>query len=425
VLLLAAVLSGLASAPRVHEPPVFGEAEAAHLLNRAGLAATREEIEAGARDGLDGTIERLMHPRPSGGAGDSAPLRADDPGRPTLRGGLIAPEALVARLDVRREAYLAPFTDHVLPIGRFGEQWVAEMLAGTDPLRDHLTLFWHGHFTSSFREVGDPFKMADQVRFLRANALGPFGTLVRGIARDPAMLQYLNNKKNVQDHPNENWARELMELFTLGDGHYTEDDVKEVSRAFTGWSDEERRFVMRRLDHDEGEKTVLGVTGNLDGDQVIDVILAQPACGRFLARKLIAYFEGAEPDAKRVEAYAELLRASGYDVRGFVEHLFRDPEFYREEIRGRRVVGPVEYFVGAGSARPRRSSSRSAISAASASSTRPASRAGTRAFRGSRPARSCSAATAPGSCSASCRSTPWSSTTSSGRPRRRCGLASR
>jgi hypothetical protein len=221
------------------------------------------------------------------------------------------------------------------------------MVQSEEPLRERMTIFWHGHFVSSVKDVGNAHDMIRQVQFLRDNALGPFETLVRGIGRDPAMLRYLNNDTNIKDHPNENWARELMELFSLGDGNYTETDIKQAARAFTGWSRDGDGFEYKRTDHDFGEKHVLSVDGNLDGDHVVSIILQQPACGRFIARKLITHFEGTPPTEARVEDYAEFLRQNRYDIGKMMRRLLKDPEFYRDEVVSTRVVPPVEYLVSA------------------------------------------------------------------------------
>ncbi|MGH8311468.1 MAG: DUF1800 domain-containing protein, partial [Steroidobacteraceae bacterium] len=224
------------------------------------------------------------------------------------------------------------------------------MIESDDPLRDRMTVFWHGHFCSSVKEVASSQDMINQIQFLRGHALGRFEALVRGIGRDPAMLRYLNNDNNVKDHPNENWARELMELFSLGDGNYTETDIKQAARAFTGWSRDltgSGSFEYKRTDHDFGGKRVLSVDGNLDGDHVIDIVLEQPACGRFLARKILAYLEGVPPTQERVDDYADFLRKNSYDFGKMLRRLFRDPQFYRDEVVGSRVTAPVEYLVGA------------------------------------------------------------------------------
>jgi len=313
--------------------------DASLLMTRAGFGATPAELREALTAGRDATIERLLRTR------DDEP-KAEMLAPRSLHAGLVSPDALHARLEARRADYVDLQSDLFAPLNKHGVWWIERMLAGDAPVRDRMTLFWHGHLVSSFKEVGNCYEMIDQMRFLREHALGEFDPLIRGIARDPAMLQYLSNAKNVKAHPNENWARELMELFTLGDGNYTEDDIKQAARAFTGWSKNPRGFVYNRLDHDFGQKTVLGVTGDLDGDGVIDVVLAQPACARFLAGKLIAHFEGEAPDEARLTEYADALRGDRYRIDHFLRRLFRDPRFYRAEIAGARVEPPIEYLVG-------------------------------------------------------------------------------
>ena len=320
--------------------PPFDARAAEHLWNRAGFGATPEQVEASVEAGLDATIERLF-----AASDDRAAARSL--GEPDPPGALIDPARVHERVEARREGFVDLMSDRVSPLGVLGARWTRSMLAGGAPVRDRMTLFWHGHLVSSFLEVGDPHAMVRQVAFLRANALGDLATLLRGIARDPAMLQYLSNAKNRKGHPNENWARELMELFALGDGQYTEDDVKEVARAYTGWTKDEAGFRFDRVEHDFGAKSVLGRTGMLDGDDVVEVLLEQPACARFLAAKLLHWFEGVEPSGPRAEAYAALLRASGYRFEPLLRALFEDPDFYRAEVVGTRVASPLSFVVGA------------------------------------------------------------------------------
>lgn len=327
----------------------WNAATAEHLLNRAAFGATSAEIEAAVAAGLEATVDDLI--RRASGPGEGLESRA---GR--LRGEFIPPPEMMAGPDFDEEPpTLAMIPDFfpdkgvyhkVADVRGYGSAWIDSMLAGDDPLRDRMTIFWHGHFVSSYREVQDSRDMLVQMAFLRANALGNLETLVRGIARDPAMLEYLNNDINVKASPNENWARELMELFTLGVGNYTEADIKEAARAFSGWTVRDHEFYFARDQHDYGPKTVLGVTGNLDGDLVIDILLAREACAEFLAGKLLTYFEGAMPSAERQTRYATSLRDSGYDFAAMLRELFLDPEFYRAEILGNRVAAPIEYFVG-------------------------------------------------------------------------------
>jgi hypothetical protein len=336
--LLVLLVSVVSPAGDAGDSAAWNARDAEHLLNRAAFGATPDEVRAAVAAGRDATVDALFPV-------DAGALERPS-GAPDLPGSLTRPESLHARAVLRREGYVELQSDHILPLGRGGAQWAERMLDGRDPLRERMTLFWHGHLVSSYKEVGDSYEMLAQIELLRRLAFGPFGELLRGVARDPAMLQYLGNAKNVADHPNENWARELMELFALGDGHYSEDDVKEVARAFTGWSDERSRFAFHRVDHDFGRKTVLGLTGMLDGDDVIERILAEPAAGRFLAAKLIAFFEGLAPDEERVEIYAACLREHGFEIEPFLRRLFADPAFYRDAVVGTRIASPVEYVVG-------------------------------------------------------------------------------
>jgi uncharacterized protein (DUF1800 family) len=313
--------------------------DARALLARAGFAPTADEVKRAADAGREKTIEHLFDEHAPRASHETLGLR-------TLHGDLPDPGLLCERLDSRREGFLQLQSDHIVPLSRYGVRWVESMLDADAPVRDRMAIFWHGHLVSSFKEVGNPYEMVAQIKLLRDRALGRFDDLVRAIARDPAMLQYLSNAKNVKAHPNENWARELMELFTLGDGNYSETDIKQAARAFTGWSKDPTGFVYRRLDHDFGQKTVLGVTGNFDGDNVIDVVFAQPVCARFVAGKILAHFEGADPDDARLGEYADFFRANGYDVEKLLRRLFADPRFYRAEVAGARIESPTEYLIG-------------------------------------------------------------------------------
>lgn len=354
-LMLASALAGLHSpelalsntsvsasleAPAVRPESMRWDARAAeHLLNRAGFGGTSEEVARFVEMGMARAIASLF----------PDPKSVPEPrilAQRSLHRGLESPTERHEGLTERREGFSRLQPDLIAPLNKYGDWWIERMIVSDDRLRDQMTIFWHGHWVSSVKEVGSSADMIRQLQFLRDNALGRFEVLARGMGRDPAMLRYLNNDTNVKDHPNENWARELMELFSLGDGNYTETDIKEAARAFTGWSRDDGEYAFKRVDHDYGQKSVLGTSGNLGGDHVVDVILEQPACARFLARKLIAYFEGVTPDEARVEEYAEALRATSYDVGMMLQKLFADPRFYRDEVVGTRVAGPVQYLVG-------------------------------------------------------------------------------
>ena len=349
--LVALSINSAAAAPSGPGPDVpWNATTAEHLLNRAGFGASPREIRQAVEAGPEATIARLLD-------GARGPASLLDEG-PELRGGVPLPPPLTADPGAPTEWDEAPLLldeqfyfdkgelHELVKIRDYSGRWIRSMVEGTAPLRDRLAVFWHGHFVSSNLEVGSGDNMVAQIDFLRSNALADFGSLVRGIARDPAMLEYLNNDLNVKKSPNENWARELMELFTLGEGNYTEADIKETARAFTGWTKRDGKFVFSADKHDFGQKTVLGVTGNLDGDDVIEILLEQPVCAEFIAGKLVGYLEGTPPSSERTQRYAGLLRDSGYRFDTMLEALFRDPAFYREEVLGNRIAAPVEYFVG-------------------------------------------------------------------------------
>lgn len=226
--------------------------------------------------------------------------------------------------------------------------WVNEMIATPSPLTERMTLFWHGHFTSAQDKVPYPQTMAAQHALLRREALGNFGTLLHAVAKDPAMLQYLDGASNRKGRPNENFAREVMELFTLGEGHYTQRDVTEAARAMTGWSvdPDTLRFTVRPEWHDAGDKTILGETGAFDGDEFLDILLKRPDTARFIAGKLWREFVSDTPDADVLDGVAERFRASGYDIRAALAALWSTDAFWDPRNRGVLVKSPVEFVVG-------------------------------------------------------------------------------
>ena len=226
--------------------------------------------------------------------------------------------------------------------------WLTEMLVTPSPLTEKMTLFWHNHFVSSQQKVRSPQLMYRQNALLRRHALGNFGRLLQAVARDPAMVIYLDSASNRKGQPNENFAREVMELFTLGEGHYTERDVKEAARAFTGWGIDPDRgeFVFRRLAHDDGVKTVLGRTGNLDGDAVLGVLLAQPQTAELIVAKLWREFVAPDPDPGEVRRIAQVFRDSGYEIRPALRALLTSDAFYDPGNRAALIKSPVELVVG-------------------------------------------------------------------------------
>lgn len=304
-----------------------------HLFNRAGFGATPAQVDAALAQGLDATVEALFVPR-----GDVKPFDLE---RATVRDGAPRPEDM-ERQDAARQMRRVD----TMQLADYTGWWFDTMLAGADPLRDRMTLFWHGYFTSSQRDVRSSYQMAQQNMLLRDNALGSFEDILFGIAKDPAMLEYLDNDENKKDNPNENFAREVMELFTLGEGHYSEDDIKEAARAFTGWRSRRGEFTAQNRQHDSGKKTILGKTGRFDGDDVLELLIQNEHCGPHVAGRILEYLEGNPPSAERKAAYGKLLSDSKFDVGTFLRALFSDPYFYSDAVVGQRVTGPIDYLVG-------------------------------------------------------------------------------
>lgn len=314
----------------------WNERDAEHLLNRAGFGGRSSDIAAAVEIGQEALIDRLLNQRADVEIPFVEPIE-----EPSARALKELPDDEQKR--IKRDVADRDRRQQLEYVG----WWIDRMAKGDDPLLDRMTLFWHGLFTSSVEQVRRSYPMIRQSQFLRENALGSYSVLLNGIAKDPAMLLYLNNTSNRKGNPNENLARELMELFSLGVGNYTEADVKEAARALTGRATTRTgEFEFRAKQHDGGEKTVLGVKGKHDGDALVRILLEQEACPRFIARKIITYFEGVEPDTERLDEYARFLREKGFEMKPFLKKLFLDPAFYRDEIVGARVQSPVDYMVG-------------------------------------------------------------------------------
>jgi uncharacterized protein (DUF1800 family) len=329
------LLTALAAAPAGAQVE-WNARNAEHLLNRAGFGARAAEIDYALRTGHEAYVDQLL----AGFGGEGQPFFLDIPPRPTRedKKGLTEEERTQLKNQINR--------DEREQLGRYAAWWVERMLDGRDPLRERMTLFWHGHFTTAYREVKEIRPIIRQNELLREYALGNFGELTREIVRDPAMIRYLDNDKNRKDNPNENLARELMELFTLGEGNYTEQDVKEAARALTGYDyNYSKGVTYSKRRHDAGKKRVLGERGRLDTDDLIDVLLEQEACPRLIAGKLLAWFEGREPSEERLASYAAFLREVDYEIEPFLRRLFLDPEFYSDQVIGNKIAGPVEYVV--------------------------------------------------------------------------------
>ena len=227
--------------------------------------------------------------------------------------------------------------------------WLYSMLNSGHPFREKLVLFWHNHFATSVNKVHSLSLMYRQNQLLRRHALGSFRPFLNEISRDVAMLIWLDSNKNVKAHPNENYAREVMELFSLGVGNYTEKDVQEAARAFTGWHADTflQRFEFDPQEHDDGEKTVLGQTGKWNGDDVLRIILEQPAAARFLVGKLYRDFVSeTPPPTALLEPLAERFRKSDFDVADLLKTMLGSRLFFSEHAYLKRIKSPVEFVLG-------------------------------------------------------------------------------
>jgi uncharacterized protein (DUF1800 family) len=343
VLVLAPAWSDAAPAPATDPlAPIPAErwtpSAAAHLLRRAGFGGTAQEVAALHALGLPGAVASLVRYEETPNPG------MPDPGI-ALRAFPVEDLRSLSEEERRRARNEYQRADRE-QFARVRGWWVERMLRTRRPLEERMTLFWHGLFTSSYRTVRNSYHMYMQNTLFRGLATGSFRELLHEVSRDPAMLRYLDGNRNRKGRPNENYAREVMELFTLGIGHYSEDDVKEAARAFTGWSFRGNRFFFARRQHDDGEKTVLGRTGRWDGDDVCRMLLDHPATAKRLARRLLVHFVRERPDDATVDALAAVIVREDYAMKPVLEALFSSHAFYDEEAVGARIKSPIELLVG-------------------------------------------------------------------------------
>jgi len=222
--------------------------------------------------------------------------------------------------------------------------WLSEMVNSKQQLREKLSLFWHGHFASRNLNILYQQQLLDVIR---QNALGNFGDLLAEVSKSAAMINFLNNNQNKKGHPNENFAREVMELFTLGRGNYTESDVKEAARAFTGWgATVAGEFIFRKPQHDTGQKTFLGKTGNFTGDDVLDILLQQKQTARFITQKIYKYFVNEQLDENKITWLANRFYQSQYNIESLLKDIFSSDWFYDAQNIGSKIKSPVELIVG-------------------------------------------------------------------------------
>ena len=308
----------------------------AHLMRRAGFGATHDELEALAAQGYEETVEQLLSPE----------------SQPDIN------DALLYRYHPMAEYITAP--EHARM------NWLFRMVNGKRPLQEKTALFWHHVFATGLDKVESARAMYTQIEMFREHGMGNFRDLLVRLARDPGMIYWLDNQENHKRAPNENWGRELLELFSLGVGQYTEKDVYECARAFTGWTFRGKaagisyppppwQFEYRAADHDETEKTFLGQRGNFDGEDIIDIVVRQPACARFVMRHLYNFFVEDEPEVPKwpneppknpeaIDLLCEVFVTSGLEMRPVLRTLFNS-EFFKE-AEYKKVKSPVEVVVG-------------------------------------------------------------------------------
>ncbi len=339
---------------------------AAHLLERAGFGGAPEEIEELAALGPAAAVRRLVHyqqvanvampefdasgifPSP-----DFVPPRQENFAQ-ALRDAAATGEAFGVKLERTPDtAWLQPLVNALYyyrfsnngEIGRVA-RWLAQrMLITRRPLEEKLALFWHGHFATENDKVRDYRKILAQWDLFRLHGNGSFRDLLLGICRDPAMLIYLDGLSNVKGHPNENFGREILELFSLGVGNYTESDIREAARAFTGWGLDGNRFTRRAEQHDTGEKGVFGRKGNFDGEQIVDLVLEHNACAPFIARKLYRYFVREELSLGLEKRLAGVLRRNRYRIAALLESIFLSKDFYSPASVATQIKSPVHLAV--------------------------------------------------------------------------------
>ncbi|RLS47446.1 MAG: DUF1800 domain-containing protein [Planctomycetota bacterium] len=349
-------------APTAHTTPLFDTAAARHLLNRAGFGGTQAQVDALVAMGLDHAVDLLVNfetqPSKTVNSDDfdrdlMPPLNREE--RTALNAARASrEEAEVERLERKENQAKANDRRQLVDLKKW---WIARMIESARPLEEKMTLFWHGHFATGARTIEDSWHMFQQNQLFRTYATGNFGMLVLNVIRDPAMIKYLDNDKSRKGRPNENLARELLELFILGEGSgYTEDDIKAGARALTGYTFEDDDFDYRDGNHDAGPKTIFGKEGNWTGDEFARLALAKTACSEFIASKLYRYFVNDTPaadlraeqrDAREafIRALATELRTQQYEIKPVLAKLFRSAHFHHASNRAATIKSPAQLIV--------------------------------------------------------------------------------
>ena len=342
-------------------PKDFDERKAQHLLQRAGFGGTPQQIQALAKLGLEKSVEYIVNYR---SLPDSSPTTLDDYDKNIIRPPTRTEQAAIRKArkigneeivdKFRTERQRRQRADRK-QITEMEQWWLRRLIATPRPLEEKLTLFWHGHFATGYRTIENSYHMYLQNMFFRENAMGNFKEdLVRGIIHDPAMIRYLNNHQNRKQAPNENLARELMELFTLGEGEgYTEDDIKEGARALTGYTVDDDDFVFRTQQHDSGTKKIFNRRGTFTGDDFVDLIFTRSSASTFVIEKLYRFFVNDLPHGNSVESksYIRLLskvfKRKDWNIKPVLETIFLSQHFYDDVNANAIIKSPVQLIVQA------------------------------------------------------------------------------
>jgi hypothetical protein len=321
----------------------WNEAAAAHLLNRAGFGGTPSEIANVHKKGLTAAVRDLVDFR-----SDAFTPPPPDWAHPRNLRAMRMESRLSAKgtdQDRTQKRDLQMMEgEEMLSLRQW---WMDRMLNSPTPLLEKMTLFWHGHFATSVQKVRDGYFMWLQNDTLRRNAFASFDTLVKKISRDPAMMIYLDLQQSRKEHPNENWARELMELFTVGIGNYTEQGIREAARAFTGYRVDmaTQQFRFAPAQHDHSSKTFMGRIGPLNGDDVIDVLVNKPACADFIGQKIWRFFVEDDASQNVVDAVAERIRAHNFEIRPVLREILTSEEFYSDRAMAGQIKSPAQFVV--------------------------------------------------------------------------------
>ncbi len=320
----------------------WNEKAAAHLLMRAGFGTTPDELKEWTALGMEGAVDRLVDWEQTPDPTPNPEWAKPDPTLAQRRRELRAlPEE---QRRIKQQEYQRQERQQVQELK---DWWLERMRTGPRPLQEKITLFWHGHFATSVEKVKVSYFMWKQNDLFRRMGNGRFAELLLEVGRDPAMLVWLDGAQSRKAQPNENYGRELLELFTLGEGHYTEDDIKAAAAAFTGWT--VNRFTQsssfQKTNHDDSRKTFLGISGNLGDEEIVEQILKQKQCARYLAKKIWSFFAFENPDPKLVDALGDELNRMDYTFRPFLKTMFRSTEFYSAKAMGNQIKSPVQWLL--------------------------------------------------------------------------------